>query len=104
MPFSAVKSQTLARALVVAFLGSVPACTLPRTGEPVPIVQSRSIVFDSAQTAKFMWDLGHCSGPAIDSVSGTWTPALVDAQLLDGRVSDSLRASLGPDVQAQPKE
>jgi hypothetical protein len=104
MLFSAGKPQTLARMLVIAFLGSVPACTLPRTREPVTIVQSRSIVFDAAQTAKFMWALGHCSGPPVDSISGTWTPASVDARFLHGRLFNSLRASLGPNAHARPEE
>jgi hypothetical protein len=104
MLFNAEKSRMLAWTFAIAFLGSAPACTFPGTREPVPILQSRSIVFDAAKTAMFIWDLGHCSGPPVDSINGTWTPAPGDTRFLDSQLVDSLRTSLGPNAQAQPED
>jgi len=100
----AKKTLRLAQAFVVAILGSGPACTFSRAREPVDVVQSRMFIFGAAKTAQVFWDLGQCSGPPADSISGTWTPSAVHVRLLETQLTDALRATLGTSAQVRAED
>jgi len=75
---------------------SVSGCTIRREHGTFagPAAQTRSVVFDSAATSRFLWALSHCSELPIDSIGGTWTPSDNDIRLLEARLFVALRASL----------